>query len=97
MMAALINLMSPRKRYISRVGKNAILVYAVSTFLAPQLYVLLDRFLPLSQNEAVNFLCIVVFSAVVVWFASLEFIRKIYDFIIGKICFVLFKKEEQEG
>ncbi len=94
MMAALINLMSSKKNFFSRIGKNAILVYAASTFLAPQLYVLIDRYLPLSQNIAVNLICMIVFSAAVVFFASLELIRKIYDAVIGWINSLLFKKEE---
>lgn len=91
MIGALINLFPERKNCFSRVGTNAILVYAGSSFAAPALYLLIARFIPLAGSVYGNLAGMTVFAAALVMFCQMEWIRNIYDWVIEGICKVIFK------
>ena len=93
MIGALINLIPDRKNFFSRVGTNAILVYAGSSFAAPALYLLIAKFLPLADSVAGNLAAMSVFAAVLVLFCSMEWIRKLYDRVMDGICNIIFRSE----
>ena len=93
MIGALINLFPDRKNIFSQVGTNAILVYAGSSFAAPALYLLIAEFLPLAGSVWRNLAGMSVFAAVLVLFCSMEWIRKLYDFVMDGICKILFRQD----
>lgn len=93
MIGALINLFPDRKNIFSQVGTNAILVYAGSSFAAPALYLLIAEFLPLAGSVWGNLAGMSVFAAVLVLFCSMEWIRKLYDFVMDGICKILFRQD----
>ena len=93
MIGALINLFPDRKNIFSQVGTNAILVYAGSSFAAPALYLLIAKFLPLAGSVWGNLAGMSVFAAVLVLFCSMEWIRKLYDFVMDGICKILFRQD----
>ncbi|MGI5958673.1 MAG: acyltransferase family protein [Massiliimalia sp.] len=90
----LINVMSGKKTFFSKIGVNSIIVYAASSFLAPHGYVLLAKIFPaLTQNSWINLAGMILFCAVLVLVASFDWIKKIYDTIIQWICHLLFRPE----
>lgn len=91
MIVALLNLMSDKKTRFSHVGVNAILVYAGSSFASPALYLLIARFLPVADSEWGNLAAMTIFAAALVLFCSMEWIRRIYDFVMDGVCGVIFK------
>lgn len=93
MIGALINLFPDRKTFFSHVGSNAILVYAGSSFASPSLYLLIARFLPIADNVWGNLASMTLFAAALVLFCSMEWIRRIYDFMMEGICGVIFRQD----
>ena len=93
MCTAMINLCPNKKTFFSRVGQKSILVYAGSTFLSPSAYVLIDHFVGISRSPILNTVCMVVFSALVIAFMTMDWIEKVYNFFIGIINHILFKKK----
>lgn len=91
MIGALINLFSAKKTCFSRVGKNALLVYAGSSFAAPSLYLLIAKFIPVADAVWSNLLGMCVFALLLVLFCSRDFIKRIYDWVIGGIERILFR------
>lgn len=89
---AVINLVPCKKGVLSKIGQSAILVYAGSTFLSPSLYVLINNYLNLSQNEILNFIGMVIFSLCVVFVCSRDIFDRIYSYIIDKILNIIFKQ-----
>lgn len=92
MTGALINLFPERKTIFSHIGVNAILVYAGSSFAAPALYLLFARFLPLTYSVWTNLAGMTAFAAALVFFCSMDPIRKIYDSIISWIGGIIFRQ-----
>ncbi|SNU06909.1 Fucose 4-O-acetylase [Lachnospiraceae bacterium] len=90
---AIVGLVPNKGLFFSRVGKNSILVYAISTFLSPSLYVLIDHYLKFSNNSIVNFIIMIIFCVFIIWIASIEIIQKIYGFIIDNITSFIFRKD----
>lgn len=94
MILALINL-CPRKQYFfSRIGRNAILVYAGSSFASPSLYLVLARFIPVTTYMWSNLLAIGIFSLILVYFCSMDWMKDIYDFLMSHILRIVFKNPE---
>lgn len=96
MICSVICLMSSKKRWFTHIGTSSILVYAGSTFLAPHLYVLIDKYLHISSNEVVNIIGMFVFSLLVVLFCSIPVFLKWYNLLMDKICKLIFKKSTSE-
>ena len=90
MILALINLFPAKKNIFSRIGTNSLLVYAGSSFASPTLYLLIARFVPVAVHPVVNLLCMIIFSIAVTWFCSMDWIKNVYDWIMGKIQRILF-------
>lgn len=95
MIAALINLFPSGKNAFSRVGKNAILVYAGSSFAAPSLYLVLLKFLPVADSQWLNLAGMCIFSFALVLFCSMDWIKNIYDWVIGGIERTVFKTDDR--
>lgn len=62
-------------------------------FAAPALYLLIAEFLPLAGSVWRNLAGMSVFAAVLVLFCSMEWIRKLYDFVMDGICKILFRQD----
>lgn len=90
---ALINLFPSRKNFFSRVGTNALLVYAGSSFASPALYLVIARFLPLTAATGINLAGMCLFSFGLVLFCSMDWIRRIYEWIIENLTKFIFKKD----
>lgn len=91
--AAIINVMTDKRCFLSKIGKKSILVYAGSTFLAPSGYVLLNKLFRLDASRVVNFVGMILFCGFICFICSREFVSKLYEWIEGKIVFILFQKE----
>ena len=91
---ALVAIMPRKKTVFSKIGTNALMVYAGSSFLAPHGYVLLAKIIPIiTQNTAVNFGCIIVYSVIIVYCCSLPIIMNTYIKIQKMVGKILFRKE----
>lgn len=94
MIIAFINLFPERKAFFSRIGTNAILVYAGSSFAAPALYLVLLKWLPISTDSVWgNLIGMSVFSFLLIFFCSMEWMKQLYDFTLKKINDIIFKDE----
>jgi len=91
MIIAIINLMPQGKSKLSQIGENSIIVYVGSSICAPSLYLVLAKVLPVTANMWTNLLGIAIFSVFVAWFFSKMWIKKIYDWVLSKIYFCLYK------
>lgn len=91
MILALINLFSAKKTAFSRIGTNAILVYAGSSFASPALYLLLTHLVPLETSVPLNLFSMCLFSLCLVLFCSMDWIKRIYDWIMDGLVRLLFR------
>lgn len=90
MILAFINLFSAKRTPLAPIGENAILVYAGSSFASPTLYLLIAGIFSLDANPAVNLICMVLFSILLTRFCAMNWIKRIYDWIMGHITHFLF-------
>lgn len=93
LIVAILALMPRQKNCFSRIGTNAIMVYAGSSFLAPHGYVLLAKFVPvITEDVGINFVCILLYSLMIVYLCSLPFIRNAFEKIQSMIIYIIFQK-----
>lgn len=90
MIGALINLFLDRKIY-SLVGTNDSCLCRL-LLLRLGLYLLIVEFCRLPAVSGRNLAGMSVFAAVLVLFCSMEWIRKLYDFVMDGICKILFSR-----
>lgn len=91
MLIAIINLMPKKKNLFTIIGENSIIVYAVSSFAAPFGYLLINQFVHLSENMWINLAGIVIYCVLVARLGAMQWIKTIYDAIMGLIYKVLYK------
>lgn len=96
MIFSMIRLFSSRKNFFSRVGTNALLVYAGSSFASPALYLVIAKFIPVTANEWSNLLGMCIFSFFLVLFCSMDFISLIYNKIMYYLISFFFKENEKD-
>ena len=92
MIIAVVNLMPQNRCKLTPIGENSIIVYVGSSICAPSLYLVIAKILPLTSNMCVNLLGITAFSIFIPWFFSKMWIKRIYDWILNKIWFCLYKE-----
>lgn len=93
---AIICLMSTKKTWFSHIGRASILVYAGSTFLAPHAYLVLDKFLSLSDNRVTNMIGMIVFCLAVIFVCSIPIFLKWYNTILEFINKLIFKRLDEK-
>lgn len=93
MLVGIINLMPAKRTVFSKIGEHSIIVYAGSSFVAPFAYLLAVKLLPfdLAGMPWLNLICIIIFSTAVGFFFSMDWIKKIYDFIMKWVLKFLFR------
>ena len=94
---AVICLMTDKKTVFSHIGTASILVYAGSTFLAPHVYLVLDKIFSLSNNRGVNLVCIVVFCIAVIFICSIPLFLKWYNNILKWIICKIYRKVDENN
>ncbi len=93
MIVGIINLMPKKKTVFSRIGENSIIVYVGSCFAAPFGYLFIDKIFGLSANMWINLVAITIFCVFVGFFFSMQWIKKVYDWIMDLVLKIVLKEK----
>ena len=91
MIAVTMNLAAEKRTVLSRIGENALIVYAGSSFLAPHLYILIANGLHLADRMWLNLACIVLFSVLICFLLSFKWEMKLFLRMMGLLNGILFR------
>lgn len=89
---AVISITSRKRNVFTHIGEASILVYAGSTFLAPHGYLILNKIFGFSKNNWINLITMMIYCIILIWVCAIPTFLKLYNWILSKINYILFKK-----